>query len=78
MFQEEETASEKAPCQERGGRGEETERLWDWSPMSVAEVGGGGSRGARAQELCRKLMGAGGVAQAKPQGLCSACTRYGC
>lgn len=64
MFQEEKRASEKALHQERGGRGEETERR----PLELNGVGGQwAAGGARAQDFCRKLRGAGGVAQAKPQ-----------
>lgn len=64
MFQEEESASEKALHQERGGRGEGAERR----PLELnGAEGQWAAGGARAQELRGKLMGAGGVAQAKPQ-----------
>lgn len=64
MFQEEERSSEKALHQERGGRGEAAERR----PLELNGARGQwAAEGARAQELCWKLMGAGGVAQAKPQ-----------
>lgn len=64
MFQEDERASEKALHQERGGRGEGAERR----PLELNGARGQwAAGGARAQELRWKLMGAGGVAQAKPQ-----------